>query len=156
MWQPAGAFIMKIESIAISRKKGTRKVPVIKARIEAAHGIAGDAHAGPWHRQISFLATESIDKAKQQGLDVTFGSYAENIATSGIDWPAVPVGTRLNLGDTVIIEITQIGKTCHHKCAIYYQAGDCIMPTQGVFGKVITGGDIRQGDDIRFIGAEKD
>ncbi|RTZ97800.1 MAG: MOSC domain-containing protein [Deltaproteobacteria bacterium] len=147
---------MKIESIAISRKKGTRKVPVIKARIEAAHGIAGDAHAGPWHRQISFLATESIDKAKQQGLDVTFGSYAENIATSGIDWPAVPVGTRLNLGDTVIIEITQIGKTCHHKCAIYYQAGDCIMPTQGVFGKVITGGDIRQGDDIRFIGAEKD
>ncbi|RUA03193.1 MAG: MOSC domain-containing protein [Deltaproteobacteria bacterium] len=147
---------MKIESIAISRKKGTRKVPVIKARIETAHGIAGDAHAGPWHRQISFLATESIDKAKQQGLDVTFGSYAENIATSGIDWPAVPVGTRLNLGDTVIIEITQIGKTCHHKCAIYYQAGDCIMPTQGVFGKVITGGDIRQGDGIRFIEAEKD
>ena len=142
---------MKIESIAVSTKKGTQKAPVGAVRIKAGHGIIGDAHAGPWHRQISFLATESIEKAKQEGLDVTFGSYAENIATSGIDWPRVPVGTRLGLGDGVIIEITQIGKKCHHKCEIYYQAGDCIMPRQGVFGKVITGGDIRQGDFIRFI-----
>jgi MOSC domain-containing protein YiiM len=144
---------MKIESIAISKKKGTRKVPVNEARIKTEHGIAGDAHAGKWHRQISFLAMESIEKARQEGLDVTFGSYAENIATSGIDWPSVTIGTRLGLGDAVTIEITQIGKACHRKCAIYYQAGDCIMPTQGVFGKVITGGDIRQGDTIRFIDA---
>jgi MOSC domain-containing protein YiiM len=142
---------MKIESIAVSKKKGTRKTIVDKARIKPDHGIVGDAHAGPWHRQISFLATESIEKAKQEGLDVDFGSYAENVATSGIDWPAIPIGTQVGLGDAVIVEITQIGKECHNKCAIYYQAGDCIMPTQGVFGKVITGGQIHRGDDIRFL-----
>ncbi len=145
---------MKIESIAVSTKKGTQKKTVGEVRIKAGHGIVGDAHAGPWHRQISFLAMERIEMAKQEGLDVAFGSYAENIATSGIDWPRVPIGTRLSLGDAVIIEITQIGKKCHQKCAIYYQAGDCIMPTQGVFGKVIAGGDIRQGDRIRFIDSE--
>ncbi len=91
--------MMKIESIAVSTKKGTQKASVAEARIETGHGIVGDAHAGPWHRQISFLATESIEKAKQQGLDVTFGSYAENIATSGIDWPAVPIGTRRPRGN---------------------------------------------------------
>jgi len=143
--------MMKIESIAVSTKKGTQKASVAEARIETGHGIVGDAHAGPWHRQISFLATESIEKAKQQGLDVTFGSYAENIATSGIDWPAVPVGTRLTLGKTVVVEITQIGKECHRKCAIYYQAGDCIMPKEGVFAKVINGGKIRLGDEIRYV-----
>ena len=143
--------MMKIESIAISTKKGTRKSSVSEARVKTDHGIVGDAHAGPWHRQISFLAMESIAKAKQQGVDVTFGSYAENIATSGIEWPDVPVGTQLSLGETVVVEVTQIGKECHHKCAIYYQAGDCIMPTQGVFAKVITGGKIRCGDEIRFL-----
>ena len=142
---------MKIESLAVSKKKGTKKTIVGEARIKIDHGIVGDAHAGPWHRQISFLATESIEKAKQEGLDVDFGSYAENVATSGIDWPAVPIGTQVGLGDVVIVEITQIGKECHNKCAIYYQAGDCIMPTQGVFGKVITGGNIHRGDDIRFL-----
>ena len=142
---------MKIESIAVSTKKGTQKASVAEARIEPDHGIVGDAHAGSWHRQISFLATESIEKAKQQGLDVTFGSYAENIATSGIDWPAVPVGTRLTLGESVVVEITQIGKECHRKCAIYYQAGDCIMPKEGVFAQVIAGGKIRIGDEIRFV-----
>ncbi len=142
---------MKIESIAVSTKKGTQKASVAEARIETDHGIVGDAHAGPWHRQISFLATESIEKAKQQGLNVTFGSYAENIATSGIDWPAMPIGTRLTLGKTVVVEITQIGKECHRKCAIYYQAGDCIMPKEGVFAKVISGGEIRLGDEIRYV-----
>jgi len=145
---------MRIESVAVSRKKGTPKMVVDEARIEAGHGIVDDAHAGAWHRQISFLASERITRARQEGLDVDFGSYAENIATSGIDWPAVPVGTRLNLGNTVTVEITQIGKSCHRKCAIYYQAGECIMPKQGVFGKVITGGTIYPGDAIHFLDAE--
>lgn len=142
---------MKIESIAISKKKGTQKKTIEEVDVVEGHGISGDAHAGDWHRQVSFLSMESIDQAKSEGVDVTFGSYAENIATSGIDWPSIPVGTRLSLGKTVVVEITQIGKECHRKCAIYYQAGDCIMPKEGVFGRVLTGGRIRVGDVIEFL-----
>jgi MOSC domain-containing protein YiiM len=142
---------MKIESIAISKKKGTRKTCVTKAIVIENFGLEGDAHAGDWHRQISFLAAESIDKTKQKGLDVGFGDFAENIATSGIDWLDMPVGTRLILGDQVVVEITQIGKECVKKCAIYYQAGDCIMPTEGVFAKVIKGGEIHCNDEIKLL-----
>jgi len=142
---------MKIESIATSRKKGTRKSLVEEIAIITDHGLDGDAHAGPWHRQVSFLASESIESARGQGLDVTFGDFAENIATSGIDWPKTPLGTRVQLGDSALVEITQIGKECHNKCAIYYQAGDCIMPREGVFGRVIKGGKIRCGDSIRIV-----
>ena len=112
------------------------------------HGIQGDAHAGAWHRQVSFLAVESIEKAKAAGLSVGFGDFAENIATEGIDWVDIPVGARFRLGESVLVEITQIGKECHKKCAIYYQAGDCIMPREGVFARVIEGGIIRCGDEI--------
>ncbi len=119
---------MKIISIAVSKKKGTRKVPLEEACLIKDHGLEGDAHAGMWHRQVSFLASESIEKARKQGLDVTFGDFAENIATSGIDWKNLSVGTRVKLGKSAEVEITQIGKECHNKCAIYYQAGDCIMP----------------------------
>lgn len=147
---------MKIESIAVSTKKGTQKVTRQVAEVQTDHGIIGDAHAGDWHRQVSFLAMESIDKAKAQGVDVSFGSYAENIATSGIDWPLVPVGTRLTLGETVVVEITQIGKECHRKCAIYHQAGDCIMPKEGVFGRVINSGTIHVGDPIHFLSSQKE
>ena len=139
---------MKIVSIAVSKKKGTRKEPVEEALLTVEHGLEGDAHAGPWHRQVSFLAAESIEKAKATGLSVGFGDFAENIATEGIDWPAVPIGSRFRLGEAVLVEITQIGKVCHKKCAIYYQAGDCIMPREGVFAKVIEGGRIRCGDRI--------
>lgn len=144
---------MKIVSIATSKKKGTRKVPIHEASILPGHGLEGDAHAGPWHRQVSFLASESIAKAREQGLEVTFGDFAENISTSGIDWQRIPIGTRLRLGESAIVEITQIGKECHTRCAIYYQAGDCIMPREGIFAKVIQGGKIRPGDDI-VIGGE--
>jgi MOSC domain-containing protein YiiM len=141
---------MKIVSVAVSKKKGTRKVPVDSVEVIEGHGIAEDAHAGPWHRQVSFLASESIEESRSRGLDVTFGDFAENIATEGIDWKTVPIGTRLKLGNSVIVEITQIGKECHKKCAIYYQAGDCIMPREGVFAKVLKGGAIRSGDPIEF------
>jgi MOSC domain-containing protein YiiM len=144
---------MKIVSLAISRKKGTRKEPVNEAFLIKEFGIQGDAHAGPWHRQVSFLASESIDKARLGGLNVTFGDFAENIATQGIDWLALPVGTRLKLGDTVQVEVTQIGKVCHKKCAIFYQAGDCIMPREGIFARVLEGGTIRVDDPIEVIAA---
>jgi FdhD protein len=142
---------MEIVSIATSRKKGTKKNCVREAELIVDHGINGDAHAGKWHRQVCFLASESIEKARNKGLDVTFGDFAENIATTGIDWKNIPVGTRLRLGDKALVEITQIGKECKQKCAIFYQAGDCIMPREGVFAKVIEGGIIRCGDKIRFI-----
>ena len=142
---------MNITSIAISRKKGTRKVTVEEADIVKDHGLKGDAHAGPWHRQVSFLAAESIEGARGQGLDVTFGDFAENIATSGIDWKNVPIGTRLQLGASALVEITQIGKECHNRCAIYYMAGDCIMPREGIFARVLEGGKILCGDKIHII-----
>ena len=142
---------MKIISIAISKKKGTRKQVVEEAVLIPNHGLEGDAHAGSWHRQVSFLAGESIDKAGQRGLDVSFGDFAENIATLGIDWEKIPIGTRLQLGDSTLLEVTQIGKECHRKCAIYYQAGDCIMPREGIFARVIKGGAIQVGDVVSFL-----
>ena len=139
---------MKIESIAISRKKGTPKSVVDEAVVEENHGLQGDAHAGPWHRQVSFLSAESIAQARERGLEVAFGDFAENIATSGIDWMQVQPGARFQLGTSTVVEITQIGKECHKKCAIYYRAGDCIMPREGIFARVIRGGIIRCQDEI--------
>ena len=142
---------MKIVSIAKSKKKGTRKVQVDEANLIQDHGLEDDAHAGDWHRQVSFLSSESIEKAREQGLDVTFGDFAENIATSGVDWVKTPIGTQFRLGDSVLVEVTQIGKECHNKCAIYYMAGDCIMPKEGVFARVLEGGKIRRGDPIQIM-----
>jgi len=139
---------MKIVSIATSKKKGTRKASVDEAYLKKEHGLDGDAHAGKWHRQVSFLAAEEIDKARQSGLDVTFGDFAENIATTGVDWKNIPVGTRVQLGPDALVEITQIGKECHNRCAIYYKAGDCIMPREGVFARVLNEGKIKCGDQI--------
>jgi MOSC domain-containing protein YiiM len=122
-------------------------------RVEVAkdHGIIGDAHAGPWERQVSFLAAEQIQEARSRGLQVDFGDFAENVATEGVNWKELPLGTRVKLGQEVVVEITKIGKECHKKCAIYYQAGDCIMPREGVFGKVIDGGTLRCGDAIEIF-----
>lgn len=142
---------MNIVSLAVSAKKGTRKSLVPKASLVCNHGLEGDAHAGPWHRQVSFLASESIACARDKGLDVDFGDFAENIATRGIDWLSVPVGTILRLGHDAEVQITQIGKECHKKCAIYYKAGDCIMPKEGVFAKVLKEGVVRVGDEIVFV-----
>jgi len=143
--------MMKVVSIAVSKKKGTRKTQVSEAVLVEGHGLEGDAHAGDWHRQVSFLSAESIEKAHASGLDVGFGDFAENIATRGIDWLSVPVGTRLTIGDQVMVEVTQIGKECHNKCAIYYKAGDCIMPREGIFAKVLKGGTVHVDDTIRIL-----
>ena len=144
---------MKIVSIAVSRKKGTRKSLVERARVVENHGLEGDAHAGSWHRQISFLASESIQEARDKGLTVDFGDFAENVATEGVDWTTLTVGTRVKLGAAVVVEISQIGKTCHKPCAIFYQAGDCIMPREGAFARVLQGGDIACGDAVALEGA---
>ena len=147
---------MKIVSIATSKKKGTRKIAVDEAFLKKEHGLEGDAHAGTWHRQVSFLASEEIDKARKKGLEVTFGDFAENIATTGVDWKNIPVGSRIRLGQNVLVEITQIGKECHNRCAIYYKAGDCIMPREGVFARVLEEGIIRCGDPISIEKSRKD
>ncbi|MGW8301746.1 MAG: MOSC domain-containing protein, partial [Desulfobacterales bacterium] len=126
----------------------TQKSTVDEAFLKKEHGLEGDAHAGTWHRQVSFLASEEIDKAREKGLEVTFGDFAENIATTGVDWKNIPVGSRVRLGQHALVEITQIGKECHNRCAIYYKAGDCIMPREGVFARVLEEGKIRCGDSI--------
>jgi len=136
-----------VEAVCISENKGERKKPVESVQLREKHGIVGDAHAGDWHRQVSLLAAESIDKMRAMGLDVTAGDFAENITTSGIELVTLPVGSRLLIGET-LLEVTQIGKECHNRCAIYDQAGDCVMPKEGIFAIVITGGTIRPGDDI--------
>ena len=143
---------MKIVSIAVSKKKGTTKKCIETAELVENHGIKGDAHAGDWHRQLSFLAWESVEKVSTEEFKLNFGDFAENIATTGIDWKSQPVGRMFRLGDDALVEITQIGKECHKKCAIYYRTGDCIMPREGVFAKILKGGKIKVGDKIEPIG----
>jgi len=136
-------------SVNISDKKGVRKKPVEEVTLLTDYGIEGDAHASSeWHRQVSLLAMESISKMQYMGFDVVAGDFAENITTEGINLIKLPVGTKLFIGKDVEVEVTQIGKKCHTKCAIYYQAGDCVMPKEGIFVKVINGGRIKAGDII--------
>ncbi len=135
-------------AVCISEKKGERKKPVEAVELRENHGIVGDGHAGDWHRQVSLLAQESIDKMRAMGLDVNAGDFAENITTVGIDLVILPIGSRLQVGGT-LLEVTQIGKECHTRCAIYYQAGDCVMPKEGIFARVISGGVIKPGDGIK-------
>jgi MOSC domain-containing protein YiiM len=137
-------------AVCISENKGERKKPVTSVELRENHGIVGDGHAGDWHRQVSLLARESIDKMREMGLDVNAGDFAENITTSGIDLVSLPIGRRLQLGET-LLEVTQIGKECHTRCAIFYQAGDCVMPKEGIFARVITGGVIIPGDEVQAV-----
>lgn len=136
-----------VVAVCVSKDKGERKKPVDQVELREKHGIVGDAHAGDWHRQVSLLALESIDKMRAMGLDVTTGDFAENITTQGIVLPTLPIGTRLTIGDT-LLEVTQIGKECHNRCAIYHQAGDCVMPKEGIFAAVLRCGNIQAGDMI--------
>ncbi len=141
----------KVIAVNISERKGTFKFPVEKAHIRPDHGIEGDAHAANWHRQISLLAQESVDKMKKLGATgLVPGIFAENITTEGLELHTLPIGTRLKIGSATV-EVTQIGKECHQHCQIYKQVGMCIMPTEGIFVKVLEEGDIHPGDEIAVL-----
>lgn len=141
----------RIVAVCISAQKGGRKTPVKSVELRPEHGIVGDAHAGDWHRQVSLLAIESIRKMQKLGLEVDTGDFAENITTEGLDLPALPIGSRLKIGET-LLEVTQIGKECHTRCAIYHQAGDCVMPKEGIFARVLRGGTVQAGDIVTIKG----
>lgn len=140
----------KVVAVNISQNKGEQKTPVSSVTLLENHGIVNDAHAGDWHRQISLLADESIGKMRRLGLDVDPGAFAENITTQGLELVALPIGTCVEIGET-LVEVTQIGKECHSRCAIYHQAGDCVMPKEGIFAKVLRGGDVRPDDRVRVL-----
>ena len=144
----------RVLAVCISARKGEKKHPVGEIRLKRDHGIVGDAHAGNWHRQVSLLANESVDRMREKGLTLAAGDFAENILTEGISLRTLPVGTRLRVGEA-LLEITQIGKECHSHCAIYKTMGDCIMPREGVFARVLRGGTLRPGDALELCPAEK-
>lgn len=139
-----------VVAVCVSHKKGIRKKRVDAVRCLEDFGIENDAHAGKWHRQVSLLAEESIAKMRAKGLDVHPGSFAENITTRGLDLPSLPIGQRIRVGE-VVLEVTQIGKECHTRCAIYFLAGDCVMPSEGIFARVLKGGQVRPGDPIEAV-----
>lgn len=141
----------QVIGINISEKKGVPKTTIDEGEFIVDFGLKGDAHGGNWHRQVSFLGQESIDKMTELGIKgLCTGKFAENITTKGITLYTLPIGTRLTIGE-VEFEVTQIGKECHQKCAIYHQVGDCIMPKEGIFAKVIRGGKVKKGDRIDIL-----
>lgn len=139
-----------VVAVCISERKGTQKHAVPEIHLKIDHGIVGDAHAGNWHRQVSLLAQESVEKMKAVFPDIPVGAFAENILTEGLTLYTLPVGTRLRVGE-VLLEVTQIGKECHAHCAIRQQVGDCVMPREGIFTIVLEEGTIRPGDAITVL-----
>lgn len=137
-----------VRAVCTSQEKGTEKKNRNEALFIEEYGIEGDAHAGRWHRQVSLLSYEKIQEFRAKGAEVEDGAFGENLVVEGIDFRSLPVGTRLSCGD-VVLEMTQIGKECHHGCRIFQKMGDCIMPREGVFARVIRGGVIRVGDEMR-------
>lgn len=138
----------KVIAVCTSERKGIQKTSVPEIKVIEDWGIEGDAHAGKWHRQISLLGIQSIDLMRAKGADVNPGVFAENITVEGLVLYELPVGTKLNVGNGIVLEVTQIGKECHSGCEIQKQVGSCIMPTQGIFARVLTGGKIRVGDEV--------
>jgi len=146
----------KVIAVCRSKKKHAKKEVISEGVIRENYGLVDDAHADSnTHRQVSLLAIESIAKMQSLGLDVGYGDFAENITSEGIDLVSLPLGTRLQIGDDTILEVTQIGKECHTKCAIYKQVGQCIMPEEGVFARVIQGGVVKSGDTINVPGSRE-
>ncbi len=141
----------RIKAISVSQKRGTQKTNVPEAELKTDFGIVGDAHAASWHRQISLLANESIEKMIAKGAKVSPGNFAENITTEGIDLLSLSIGSKLKAGGNVELEISQFGKECHSRCAIFEQVGDCVMPREGVFAKVTKGGLVKVGDVIEVL-----
>jgi cyclic pyranopterin phosphate synthase len=137
-----------VVAVCLSEKKGEVKKPVESAFLKAGHGIEGDAHAGDRHRQVSLLAEESVDKMRGRGVELTPGIFAENLLTRGLDLGRLKVGDRLRVGGSAVLEVTQIGKECHQGCAIRQQVGDCVMPREGVFARVVEPGAVKAGDQI--------
>ena len=144
----------KVLAICISKHKGTLKNEVSEANFIEEFGIEGDAHAGKWHRQVSLLALEKIEDFRNKGGNVDFGAFGENLVVDGIELHKLPVGQQLQVGE-VLLEVTQIGKECHDKCAIYYQVGECIMPKNGIFTRVLKGGKVKVGDQCTLIDSGK-
>lgn len=144
----------KIVAVCLSPGKGERKKDLGRGELLENFGLAGDGHGGDWHRQVSLLALESIAKMRAAGLTVGPGDFAENLTTEGIELNTLPIGTRLRVGDGALLEVTQIGKVCHTRCAIYHQAGDCVMPKEGIFARVLQGGAVRTGDALRVEEAQ--
>ncbi len=140
----------KVKAVCISEKKGTMKHPVEAIELKIDHGIIGDAHAGNWHRQVSMLADESVEKMREKFPDIPIGAFAENILTEGLCLYELPVGTKLKIGE-VLLEVTQIGKECHADCAIRQQVGDCVMPREGIFTIVLKEGTVKAGDEIEIL-----
>ena len=138
----------RVLAVCISERKGERKKAIDQGLLIENFGLQGDAHAGDWHRQISLLGDESVDKMRAAGLDVGAGDFAENLTIVGINLPALPVGTRLQVGSVALLEVTQIGKECHQHCAIYHQVGDCVMPREGIFARVLRGGPVSKDDAV--------
>jgi MOSC domain-containing protein YiiM len=147
----AGLTKGRVLSVNISDKKGEKKHNVDHCLLVAQLGLEGDAHAGFQHRQVSLLAEDSVQKIRDKGLDVQFGDFAENLTLSGIELFTLPIGTKLKIGDQVLLEMTQIGKVCHERCNIFHQVGDCVMPREGVFAAVVTGGEVRVGDEVEMM-----
>lgn len=141
---------MKVVAVSISEKKGTRKKPVDYIEVKKDYGIIGDAHAGNWHRQVSFLGVESLEKMKEAMPELAPGDFAENIMTEGLTLYELPIGTKLKVGET-LFEVTQIGKECHGGCEIRKLTGDCVMPREGIFGIVLEEGKIYPGDEIEIV-----
>ena len=144
----------QVVSVNISERKGTAKHPVPEIQLKYRHGIVGDAHAGNWHRQISLLAEESVDKMRALGLTLQPGDFAENILTRGLELKSLPIGTRLRVGET-LLEVTQIGKKCHNDCEIKKLTGSCVMPTEGIFAIVLQEGEIFPGDTVTLEPCEE-
>ncbi|TDO78308.1 MOSC domain-containing protein [Halanaerobium saccharolyticum] len=142
----------KVKAVCLSEEKGTTKKVITKGELIKEFGLKGDAHAGKWHRQLSLLDETSIDKMRGQGYELNFGDFAENITTEGIEnLFQLPVGQKLRINGEILLEITQIGKKCHHDCEIMEAIGDCVMPREGVFARVIKGGEIKAGDKIEIL-----
>ncbi len=140
----------KVIAICVSEKKGTSKSMIDEAIVIKNFGIKNDAHAGKWHRQVSLLALEKIEDFRSKGAKVDFGAFGENLVIEGIELNKLPIGQKLKIGE-IELEVTQIGKKCHDKCAIYYQVGQCIMPSNGIFTKVLKGGKIKVGDECILL-----
>jgi MOSC domain-containing protein YiiM len=141
----------RVVAVCKSKEKGTRKKVVAEGILKEDYGLVGDAHADCCtHRQVSLLAMESINKMRKLGFEVGPGAFAENLTTEGVELLSLPVGTKISIGKDILLDVTQIGKECHSGCAIYQEIGKCIMPREGIFARVVRGGSVRPGDDIRI------